>query len=62
MRAAAIALGALAVVGIVLLATTDGTVEVIGFACLGLAAVAGTALAFYAVGRSEDAARERGEA
>jgi drug/metabolite transporter (DMT)-like permease len=52
----------LIVVGIVLLATTDGTAEVIGFACLGLGAVLGTALAFYAVGRSEDVARDRGEA
>ena len=52
---------ALVVAGIVLLAATDGTAEVIGFACLGLGAVAGTALAFYAVGRSEDVARERGE-
>ena len=51
----------LIVVGIVLLATADGTVEVIGFACLGLGAVIATALAFYAVGRSEDVARERGE-
>ena len=50
------------VVGIVLLATTDGTVEVIGFALLGLGLVVGTALAFYAVGRSEDEARARGEA
>ena len=51
---------ALVVVGVVLLATQDGTVEVIGFASLGLGAVLGTALAFYAVGRSEDVARERG--
>jgi hypothetical protein len=51
----------LIVVGIVLLATTDGTAEVIGFACLGLGVVVATALAFYAVGRSEDVARERGE-
>ena len=52
----------LIVVGIVLLATTDGTAEVIGFACLGLGAVVATALAFYAVGRSEDEARRRGDA
>ena len=52
----------LIVAGIVLLATTDGTLEIIGFALLGLGAVLGTALAFYAVGRSEDVARDRGEA
>jgi hypothetical protein len=56
-----IATAALIVVGIVLLAATgaDGTVGVIGFALLGLGAVLGTALAFYAVGRSEDIERER---
>lgn len=48
-------------VGIVLLVVADGTLEVIGFGLLGLGAVVGTALAFYAVGRSEDVARERGE-
>jgi drug/metabolite transporter (DMT)-like permease len=56
------ATAALVVAGVVLLATTDGTPEIIGFALLGLGAVIGTALAFYAVGRSEDAARERGDA
>ena len=49
------------VVGIVLLVLADGTLEVIGFGLLGLGAVVGTSLAFYAVGRSEDVARERGE-
>ena len=48
-------------VGIVLLVVADGTLEVIGFGLLGLGAVVGTALAFYAVGRGEDVARERGE-
>jgi hypothetical protein len=56
-----LATAALIVVGIVLLAATgaDGTVGVIGFGLLGLGAVVGTALAFYAVGRSEDIERER---
>ena len=48
------------VAGIALLAATDGTLEIAGFALLGLGLVAATALAFYAVGRSEDVARERG--
>ena len=47
------------VVGIVLLAVFEDTLDVIGFALLGLGAVSGTALAFYAVGRSEDIDRER---
>ena len=51
---------ALVVAGVVLLATQDGTPEVVGFALLGLGLVLATALAFYAVGRSEDVARERG--
>jgi drug/metabolite transporter (DMT)-like permease len=57
-----IAVAALIVVGIVLLVVSggDGTVGVIGFGLLGLGAVVGTAVAFYAVGRSEDIARERG--
>ena len=56
-----VATALLVVVGIVLLAASgaDGTAGVIGFASLGLGAVVGTALAFYAVGRSEDIARER---
>jgi hypothetical protein len=51
----------LIIVGIVLLAATgaDGDLGVVGFALLGLGAVLGTALAFYAVGRSEDIDRER---
>lgn len=49
----------LVVAGVVLLVLGDGTIEVIGFALLGLGAVLGTALAFYAVGRSEDIDRER---
>jgi len=53
---------ALLIAGVILLVATggDGTAGVIGFGLLGLGAVAGTALAFYAVGRSEDIARERG--
>jgi hypothetical protein len=56
-----LATAALIVVGIVLLAATgaDGDLGVVGFALLGLGAVIGTALAFYAVGRSEDIDRER---
>lgn len=50
---------ALVVAGVVLLVLGDGTIEVVGFALLGLGAVLGTALAFYAVGRSEDIDRER---
>jgi hypothetical protein len=51
---------ALVAAGIVLLATQDGTAEVVGFALLGLGLVLATALAFDAFGRSEDVARERG--
>jgi hypothetical protein len=48
------------VAGAVLLAISgaDGTVGIIGFALFGLGAVVATALAFYAVGRSEDIDRE----
>ena len=48
------------VAGMVLLAVSgaDGTAGIIGFALFGLGAVEGTALAFYAVGRSEDIDRE----
>ena len=57
-----LAVAATIIAGIILLVATDGdsTGGVIGFALLGLGAVVGTALAFYAVGRSEDIARERG--
>ena len=56
---------ALLVLGAALYAVTDGTVpQAIGFAAAGLGAVLLTSLLFYAVGRSEDRAREaekRGE-
>ena len=57
-----LAVAALIIAGVILLVASggDGTVGVIGFGLLGLGAVTGTALAFYAVGRSEDIARERG--
>jgi hypothetical protein len=57
-----LAVAALIIAGIILLVATggDGTAGVVGFGLLGLGAVVGTALAFYAVGRSEDIARERG--
>ena len=57
-----IAVAAFIVTGVVLLVASggDGTAGVVGFGLLGLGAVVGTALAFYAVGRSEDIARERG--
>ena len=53
----------LVVTGIVLLAVfgTDGTMGIVGGAVLSLGAILGISVAFYAVGRSEDAARERGE-
>jgi preprotein translocase subunit SecF len=46
--------------GVVLLVAGRGTVaDVAGLAILGIVAVAVTSAAFYAVGRSEDRARER---
>jgi hypothetical protein len=49
------------VIGIVLTVAGDdfSAVEVIGFVLLGLGAIGLVALAFYAVGRSEDLDRER---
>jgi predicted permease len=50
---------ALIVVGAALYAVTTGTVpQAMGFALAGLGAVLLTGLLFYAVGRSEDRARE----
>ena len=49
--------------GIVLLIVSDtgDTAAIVGFLLLGLGGIAITALAFYAVGRSEDAERAREE-
>ncbi len=55
---------AMVVAGIVLLIVSgrkDDAAGIAGFALLGLGAILATGLAFYAVGRSEDIARERGE-
>jgi hypothetical protein len=55
-----VATGVMILAGIVLLVVTDGGVGgAIGFGLLGLGAIVGTSLAFYAVGRSEDIDRER---
>lgn len=50
---------ALFVAGIVIAIFADGTGDVVGFAVGGAGAVLLVALAFYAVGRSEDRDRER---
>lgn len=57
----AVACGVLIVAGSVLLAISDelSTASVIGFVALGLGGIGAMAVAFYAVGRSEDAERER---
>jgi hypothetical protein len=47
------------VVGVLLAAVGDGTVDVVGFAVGGAGVVALTGLAFYAVGRSEDRDRQQ---
>jgi hypothetical protein len=53
------AASALVVAGAVVAGVADATAaKAIGFAISGLGAVVLTALAFYAVGRSEDRARE----
>lgn len=52
---------ALAVVGVVLVLATSGTVELIGGGLIALAATIAISLAFLEVGYSEDRARERGE-
>ena len=51
--------GDLIVAGIVLAVVGDGTLDIVGFACGGAGLVLLAAWAFYAVGRSEDRARER---
>jgi drug/metabolite transporter (DMT)-like permease len=58
-----VATALLIVAGIVLLVASGGddTAGVVGFGLLGLGAILGTALAFYAVGRSEDVERESRE-
>ena len=58
MRLWSLALAALAVVGLALTIAGGGTLDVIGFGLVGVAAVGGVSLAFFAVGRSEDRARE----
>jgi hypothetical protein len=58
MRLWSFGLAALAVIGLVLGIAGGGTLDVVGFALVGLAAVGGVSLAFFAVGRSEDRARE----
>jgi uncharacterized membrane protein YccC len=58
-RWAAILAAALVLAGIVLGGVGDGAVDVAGFAAGGLGLVVGIAVAFYAVGRSEDLDRER---
>ncbi len=51
--------GDLLVAGIVLVIIGDDTLDVVGFVCLGAGLIALTSWAFYAIGRSEDRARER---
>jgi hypothetical protein len=59
MRRWIFALAALAVAGIVLvLATGDTALDAIGVGLTGVAVVGAISLGFYAVGRSEDRARE----
>jgi hypothetical protein len=58
MRRWIIALCALAVAGLVLLAVGGATLDPIGFGLVGIATVGAVSLGFYAVGRSEDRARE----
>jgi small neutral amino acid transporter SnatA (MarC family) len=59
MRRWIFALAALAVAGLVLvLAAGDTALDAIGVGLTGVAVVGGVSLGFYAVGRSEDRARE----
>jgi len=55
------ALCALAVTGLVLVLAGDGAADPIGIGLIGLASVGAVSLGFYAVGRSEDAARAKEE-
>ena len=57
MRAWIVGLSALAVAGLVLVLAGGGAADPIGIGLVGLAAVGAVSLGFYAVGRSEDAAR-----
>jgi hypothetical protein len=57
-----IALGAMFIAGAVLAAVGGTTLDVIGICLGGFAAVGALSLAFLAVGRSEDRAREEEEA
>jgi hypothetical protein len=50
-----------AVVGVVLVLATSGTMEIVGAGVIGVAAVVAISLAFLEVGYSEDRARARGE-
>jgi threonine/homoserine efflux transporter RhtA len=58
MRRWSLALVALAVVGLMLVILGGEILDPIGIVLAGAAAVGGVSLAFYAVGRSEDRARE----
>jgi ABC-type enterobactin transport system permease subunit len=58
-RVLAIAGGVALVVAVVLAAVGDGTADGIAIALGGLGAVAVTSATFWAVGRSEDRAREQ---
>jgi hypothetical protein len=58
MRAWIAVLALLAVAGLVLALAGGDTLDVIGVALVGIAAVGAVSLGFFAVGRSEDRARE----
>jgi hypothetical protein len=51
----------IAVVGVVLVLVTSGTMEIVGAGVIGVAAVVAVSLAFLEVGYSEERARARGE-
>jgi hypothetical protein len=57
-----IALGFMFIAGAVLAAVGGETLDIIGICLGGIAAVGAISLAFFAVGRSEDRAREEEEA
>jgi hypothetical protein len=57
----AVLASALVIAGIILSAIGEGTLDTVGFAVAGLGLVLAVALAFYAVGRSEDLERERAQ-
>lgn len=50
---------AVAVAGVVVVALTDGTLEIVGWAIIGLAAVIAVSLVFLEIGLSEDRDRRR---